>query len=389
MRVKGYYASPLLALCLLPLIGGCVLSGGGETDGRKDAGRGAAANNGPAPAPSALTPEQFEEAKRGVLKLINDRLEYVREQDKAGEQEITGNFKTAALTRYKNLSAGEAHFLAEIGKDVSSLTPPAAAPGAAPRQPQEAQTGDSFLTLTFTKWTAVFAFLLFLIFVGMALLARLLNARTRTVLKAADNTELLVKSINGRLDGLKPDTTLVRSDGGEIPPDVRRWLEGVEGKIDAVCEDAKKFTVKSHDATEAPEPQPQSLTPQLTTPAGGRRAASITPDTFPIQAEEYLNMMAGSTRSVRPDFATNLLLPDAEGKSGWVLVEDKGVEGGLSYVIPRQTYMQAKQDFFVHYNEYYDCERPQRGHVRIIRPAVVTRTEDGWKLDEKGELEMR
>jgi hypothetical protein len=112
---------------------------------------------------------------------------------------------------------------------------------------------------------------------------------------------------------------------------------------------------------------------------------------FPVAADDYLGKMDRFANVVRPDFQNGILVNDPEGKGELMLIRDTRLadEAQPLFVVPRATQFQTKQDFYTHYAKYYDCVRPTAGSVWILGPAVVENVAGGWRLREKGMLEIR
>jgi hypothetical protein len=112
---------------------------------------------------------------------------------------------------------------------------------------------------------------------------------------------------------------------------------------------------------------------------------------FPVSAGDYLGKMDRFANIVRPDFQNGILVNDPEGKGELMLIRDSGLadEAQPLFVVPRATQFQTKQDFYTYYEKYYDCARPTAGDVWILGPAVVEKVNGGWRLREKGMLEIR
>lgn len=112
---------------------------------------------------------------------------------------------------------------------------------------------------------------------------------------------------------------------------------------------------------------------------------------FPVSADDYLGKMDRFANVVRPDFQNGILVNDPEGTGELMLIRDGRLpdDGQPLFVVPRATQFQTKQDFYTHYAKYYDCVRPTAGSVWILGPAVVEKVTGGWRLREKGMLEIR
>lgn len=110
---------------------------------------------------------------------------------------------------------------------------------------------------------------------------------------------------------------------------------------------------------------------------------------FPISADAYLRKMQHYATVVKPDFQNGILVTDLENRGELVLIDDRAASDSSSFVVPRATQFQMKQDFYTYYDHYFDCERLASGPVWIVKPAIVDRVQDGWMLRTKGVLEVR
>ena len=114
------------------------------------------------------------------------------------------------------------------------------------------------------------------------------------------------------------------------------------------------------------------------------------PHVFPVPAGEYMSMVKDSSHRMRPDYFNDLLVEDPENRGKLLLVNDPpGVKDGTSYVVPSINYFMSKQDYINNYSHYFDCSEQSVGYVWINKPARVRKVADGWKLIDKGLLEVR
>jgi hypothetical protein len=110
---------------------------------------------------------------------------------------------------------------------------------------------------------------------------------------------------------------------------------------------------------------------------------------LPASANAFLARLSGEKPIMKYDPVKGLLVADPEGSGHLVLVQDQRVSGGMSYIVPAITRLQTKEEFYNHYEQYYDCYRPEDGEVWLQRLAVVEKVDGGWRLQEKGLLEIR
>jgi hypothetical protein len=119
-------------------------------------------------------------------------------------------------------------------------------------------------------------------------------------------------------------------------------------------------------------------------------APAVTPinndPTFPSLVSDYLTRIADSRkRAVEADFRTETFIPSSAESSPFVLVADYADDAGI--LLPRVR-LQRGQDYSSHYKSSYDCVNPFAGEVYITEPARVVRSSNGWRLQEKGKMEI-
>lgn len=109
---------------------------------------------------------------------------------------------------------------------------------------------------------------------------------------------------------------------------------------------------------------------------------------FPSSSAEYLNNIKDEHKTSVSlnilEVDDNLLIPSSDGE--FVLVGNGS--GRDQIVIPRMTSFFTKQDYSNSYQNYYLCSGPFNGEVQIIKPAIVEKTDAGWRLREVGRLEV-
>jgi hypothetical protein len=105
---------------------------------------------------------------------------------------------------------------------------------------------------------------------------------------------------------------------------------------------------------------------------------------FPVSVEDYV-ARSGQNQPVRFDYKESMLVPDAEGTGGMLLVRDDG----QLFLVPSFKFFQTGNDYSTYLSEYFDCARPVAGTVWIRQPATVTAQDGGWQIAQKGDIEVR
>lgn len=111
---------------------------------------------------------------------------------------------------------------------------------------------------------------------------------------------------------------------------------------------------------------------------------------FPIAVDELLRRLQDKVVIVKRDFQNDMLVSAPDGKGELVLMRDSITnEMQTFFMVPTITKFQMRQDYYNFYEKYYECHNPESGAVWIVDPAVVEKVAGGWKLREKGRLEVR
>jgi hypothetical protein len=110
---------------------------------------------------------------------------------------------------------------------------------------------------------------------------------------------------------------------------------------------------------------------------------------FPIAVNSFLTRLGNQQLVVKPDPLKGILVKDPEKRGQFVLARDGSVPGGYFYIVPRIVRFQAQEDFYNHFEQFYDCARPVAGEVWVNEPATVDPVDGGWKLRDKGILEVK
>jgi hypothetical protein len=114
------------------------------------------------------------------------------------------------------------------------------------------------------------------------------------------------------------------------------------------------------------------------------------PHRFPASVGEYMRLVERSAHPVRADYINDVLVEDQSSNGALVLVKNPpAVSDGTSYVVPSIDYFLSEQDYVKNYSNYFDCSEQQAGYVWIDKPAVVTKVADGWRLVDRGVLEVK
>jgi hypothetical protein len=223
--------------------------------------------------------------------------------------------------------------------------------------------------------------------VGLALLAALFwwiwraaqvaNARTEEMLnliieKQSDKFHELNVTVSGLKD--VPGRVIALQDS----------LFRLSQKINTGQEEqrADKRLSEERDAYNNAPPTPSNFEQ----PADGYADDSID---FPITVNSFMTRLGGQPQVVKPDPLKGILVKDPERRGPFVLARDGSVPGGHFYIVPRTVRFQAQEDFYNHYEQFYDCTRPTAGEVWVNEPAVVDPVDGGWRLRDKGILEVK
>jgi hypothetical protein len=227
---------------------------------------------------------------------------------------------------------------------------------------------------------------------GAAVLSVFFYYRLRRRLASAERE---LKSLAGRVEGdsavaellrcefqTKLDETLMSMDGkiGREKERVDRLLEQIEelqeGGPPPVVPDPSAVTAHQDTAgSPAHVPEPDGM--KLLLPAlASDLVAWLEKEDIPLT-------------TVKVDLSRFTNLSKAEDGAYWLA----DVAGGARewFVLPRTQRFGSPQEFYVHYQQYYDCVQPAAGDIEIVEPTIVVADEEqgGWKLKQKGRLQMR
>jgi len=165
------------------------------------------------------------------------------------------------------------------------------------------------------------------------------------------------------------------AEHGKVMNDLERLVKLQHGKIEVL-----EFKVKGDNSARQLQSQPINEQPQFIKPE----------PQFPVSAEAYLNRVGNQAEMATPDkFSEGLLVQDPSKDEEFIIVKDPTTADGLFYAMPKFTRFSMKSEYNLYYRTYYDCENPAGGTVWIIAPTIVRRVDGGWKLEQKGKLEVR
>ncbi len=102
--------------------------------------------------------------------------------------------------------------------------------------------------------------------------------------------------------------------------------------------------------------------------------------TFPSLIAPYLRKTRSANKTyVTFDYETGLFVPVEDGE--FVVItnnEDR------TLLVPRSPRLASHREFYELYQDYYLCLSPETGDISVSEPAVVTLTNEGWKLRATG-----
>jgi hypothetical protein len=105
---------------------------------------------------------------------------------------------------------------------------------------------------------------------------------------------------------------------------------------------------------------------------------------FPSTVALYLKRTRSANKiNVTFDYETGSFVPVEDGEFVVVTNVDQN-----AIVLPRTAKFSTKRDFYEFYQDYYHCPNPDAGEVRIVEPAIVARTDNGWTVRSSGVLEV-
>jgi tetratricopeptide (TPR) repeat protein len=110
------------------------------------------------------------------------------------------------------------------------------------------------------------------------------------------------------------------------------------------------------------------------------------PPSFPSSVADYLDKVKTKKVEASFDARTNLLVAAPGGEFVLVAGGSRGVPPSI--VVPRVTRFETRGDYDP-YEKFYHCVDAAPGEVWIAHPAVVNKTEGGWRLKDIGRLDVK
>lgn len=108
--------------------------------------------------------------------------------------------------------------------------------------------------------------------------------------------------------------------------------------------------------------------------------------TFPATVAHYLRRTKAANKvNVTFDYDTEHFVPISDGE--FVIIKQPQ-DSTQPIVLPRSPRFVTKRDFYELYQDYYHCQSVSVGEVKIVEPATVQLTPQGWKLQSSGILEV-
>ena len=142
--------------------------------------------------------------------------------------------------------------------------------------------------------------------------------------------------------------------------------------------------------TREPERQPAVIEPRpvFEPPPPLPPPPFATEPNFPSLVSDYLSQINESRKcGVEAHFPENLFIRSSTQPAQFMFIgSDDELGSGIVLPTPR---LQRGQDYSTHYKLYYTCANPAAGDVYIVSPATVERSGTGWRLLDKGQMEIR
>ncbi len=154
---------------------------------------------------------------------------------------------------------------------------------------------------------------------------------------------------------------------------LKRTISSLSGQVSQQQQSVSALKRKLGEVDNIAPPIQQSYTPSEPKPE------------FPVMADEYLAKNRSQSTVATVDSFTGNLIEDSDGNGEFCLIRS----GNSTLALPSVSRFSTRSDYLNFYQNYYRCDRPAGGDIWIKSPAKVQKTESGWQLIEKGELEVR
>jgi hypothetical protein len=316
-------------------------------------------------------------------------------------------YKNFVLERLPELSGQVKKSFDDLDAKVAALKVAQAGQSEAPALSPEQQKLVNAVSRENRSWALpVLALLSLLLLAALTQFFLLRRQQLRLVAEAKDellsNVQNPIKEINDTLRGdvTEVKQSLGRFDSQVLTDNVKNTLATAKSVGNDVREVLSKLAVYGHRLGEQSwkgedvdaffEQQKKSAAVGGLVYENEGTTGQAEPHRFPAPVGEYMRLVKDSAYPVRADYINKVLVEDQSSSGALVLVKNPpAVSDGTSYVVPSMAYFLSEQDYVKNYSNYFDCSEQQAGYVWIDKPAVVTRVADGWRLVDKGVLEVR
>ncbi len=245
---------------------------------------------------------------------------------------------------------------------------------------------DSTATAESTIWTASIGSALPVILAGLGgvvILGLLFWLTWRTITDSRIKTDALIRGLAKKEDDRFQEVTAALSGLREFKIQLANVQSDVKFLNQTVqTERQERAAERKYATTYSPQVRQSYYEPPV--PVLEKEV-----ELFPTSASSLLSRRGDQDPIIKPDPLKGILVKDPDGRGQLVLVQDQQVPGGIFYIVPRITRFQTKEDFYNHYEQFYDCTKPAAGEVWLEQPAVVDKVDGGWRLQNKGILEVR
>lgn len=229
------------------------------------------------------------------------------------------------------------------------------------------------------NWNALMGWLPAVNFLLVALLIAALIVSKNGLTSVLKNGNREVAALKGKSD--QTEKTL-REQG-----DLLRRMQTLSPVVGALQENVARLGQQITDLKRPPASGSGGNRDSMTETRIGIAREDETRARGPLSVADYLQRAERDGSLVRLEldrFNDRVFTPDSNGFYFLYRGSD-----GSDYAIPVHERFQTKQLFDTYYNSAYDCHVPGSGDVWVVRPASVRRDGDFWRLNERGEIEVR